>query len=43
MENKKVKALIDESSNFLKREKIIKQPSQDKSWQYIMIYKLLIQ
>ena len=40
LENEKVKDLVNESENILKREKLIKNPLQSKSWQYVMCQKL---
>lgn len=40
LENKKVKDLINESQNFLKKEKIISRPIKENSWKYIMCQKV---
>ena len=42
LENKKVKELIFESTQNLIKEKIIKNPVSNKSWQYIMCNKILV-
>ena len=40
LENEKVKDLINESQNFLKKEKIISRPIKENSWKYIMCQKV---
>lgn len=40
LENEKVKDLINESQNFLKKENIISRPIKENSWKYIMCQKV---